>query len=437
LCLFQLNGNPKNDILFDILCYSVTDIRVNEILPPTSDSVKSIKYILDRYYYDWNTFEFKSHLDDFNDFFKISPVNEISSNNPEENQLTEVNVDPDSDTDSDFIEKKRDGFSVRAYMDFLLEYSFMYLPETDSGRDLDEIISVVMAELEEARIAEQLDMLENENSDFTEEDEEFFKLNKSEVNYAGKDSTLSAMEFDDEIFISQTDGDNLVKIASNTDETIREFYDSSYRLIRKENWKISTVEESKIKNLEEFTYKNQSNRPSKKVITTDDSKELFNYNLDGLCTSYKKYALVSVEETKKKSDESSSDGESTKNIKMNSYIVVKESWKYDSDKRIISTVKTSYTYDSDAYKKLTDTFEQKYVYTYNDEWEDISPDMEYYEDKILKQKVKYTKTPGTYVTQTYFDKDFAVKTYYKESKKVKEVFTANGEVWRVKEYEKE
>lgn len=352
----------KDNICFEILRYSLTQDCDRSILP---EPVKIPELVLffNRSYFDVESRRFYSYID------KYFPEEET-----------------------------------------VIESSGFYAAESDSGLWIDQ----VLFEMEEERLAAQIEALNEEGATLSKDLETSFEENQNpEIVFTQRDASLSAMEFEDEIFIVEKDDDKFIKISSNALETLREFYDSSYKLLLRENWEIKGVENSKLKTKEEFFYENGTLKPHKKILTSEKYIENFLYNTEGLTTSYKKYIV------REKGNK----------------LLEKQSWKYDSENRILSYIKTSYTYKDDTYKKLQDSFEQKKIYTYN-EWENIPPDEEYYEDKVLKQRTKYSQVEGTYTTQFFFENDFAIKTYYKNNEKLREVYTLKGEVWRVKEYEK-
>lgn len=357
------NIYSKDNICFEILRYSLTADCDKSVLPYAVQIPELTKFF-DRYFFDTETRKFTSYIEKYF---------------------------PDEES--------------------VIESSGLYSGETDSGDWLDQ----VLFEMEEERLAAQIEALNAEGEILSQTLLNTYgdDLNPETV-FTQKDSTLSSMEFENEVLVVEKNENGFIKITSNDKNTIREYYDLSYRLQVKETWEISSVENSKLSVKENFTYENESLKPSKKTVTSDEYQENFVYNSSGKTSSYRKYII----------------------LEKGNKLLEKQNWKFDSEDRIISHTKTAYTYKDKTYKKIEDTFEQKHTYIYNP-WEDIPPDEEYYEDKILKQRTKYSETAGTYTVQYFFDNDFSIKTYYKNHEKSREVYTLNGEVWRVKDYEKQ
>ena len=107
------------------------------------------------------------------------------------------------------------------------------------------------------------------------------------------------------------------------------------------------------------------------------------------------------------------------------------------DNSFIKEIKIQYTYDEE-YKNITDKFTKMTKFSPNGKSADgdvLPSDFEYYEDNVLKMKNKYSKVKGTYVSQVFFDDGYSVKSYFEKEKRIKDVYTINGEIKRVKNYE--
>lgn len=379
LFFFCENIFAENKPVFELIRFKLTDECDTDFIKVPYSKIKvpeDLLLIFNRNYYDWESFEFVSVMDKY---FH----NEMS----------------------------------------ILQLSGYYIPENDSVLWMEDFI----VSYQEEKIALEIENMdketEEENSEINEEIEKAVSDAVPEAIRRTKDKTLSDMNYTDEIFMPTRIGENFVTISSTDKETIREFYDKNYRITKKEYWKISTVADSSIKRIEEFEYSEDNFKPIKKSVTENSTKEVQSFDNSGNVTQKIKYFLYKVENEEKETDP-----------EYKIFIVEDRNWKYDSKNQVIEDKKTIYSYSED-YSKLEDTFEQKHVFVYNRD-ENIPADEEYYEDNVLKLKTKYSKVAGTYITNVYFDNNFTVRTYFENNVRVKEVFISNGEVLRVRNYEK-
>ena len=310
---------------------------------------------------------------------------------------------------------------------FLQLFNF-YSPALDDGKWVEEVI----AQIEEERIADELEVLEEFLSEYQIETEnpedksataelieqpelgaieKFFIEEKSGNVLRGKNDELKIYEFDDEIFLPQYSGGNLVNIHADGKSVERSFYDENYHLVKKEFWNIPTVQTAALEKTETVEYFEDSSVISRKSIETKDLIEIINYSKTAKILSVEKFA----------------------EIKEKNQILLKRKLSYDSEDRLVSDVLTEYFYKDKEYQELDYSFEKKYVYTFNEE--EIPPDFKYYENGVLKMLNKYSAVKGNYVSEIFFDAYFSVKTYYENDVRIKDVFFNNGRVMREKVYE--
>lgn len=290
-----------------------------------------------------------------------------------------------------------------------------YNPAEDTGNWVDQLL----IRLEEERIAEEISQMEEdlENGDIVPEidyAEEIEKVLSEEIpvkEITNNKEVLSFMEYSNEIFIPQKTAEGYLIIHSAGENTTRYFYDENYRVNTRESWKISGAANAELKQTETFEYNEETALISKKIITTKNTENILVYNDESLVSENYRYV---IHEDKK-------------------YLISKALIKYNEDKKVIEDVTRTFTYNSD-YTKRTDSFTKKYTYVYNED-EEIPPDFEYFEEGVLKMRNKYSIEKGTYTSQIFFEGGLAVKTYYEDSIRVKDVYTKNDEVIRVKEYE--
>ena len=215
---------------------------------------------------------------------------------------------------------------------------------------------------------------------------------------------LKLMEFDTESFMPVNKEDSSVLIHYSNNIAIRLFYDQLYRLVKKEYWKMDSVDAAKITGTEEYSYEDQAKDPYEKRIQTEKALFVSKINSDGLITRTEKYDLPK--------------GNKPLSLTL---------WTYDEKKRITSETLT----------QGSDTKKQVFDYKKSDEAgeeEDLPPDYKYYENGVLVTKTEYEKK-GLYSTTIYFDTSNSVRTEYEDYVKKRDVYYIDGVEKRVKIYE--
>ncbi len=327
----------------------------------------------------------------------------------------------------------------------------IYLPSEDDG----SWVEALLMRLEEERIAEQLaemedsrlnyELLEETLLDYEEQEaqkeelenkeaeeknpiELFFEQARQGKVLSGKNNEMRFFEFDNEILAPQYTDDGLVIVCSIDGNVIRNYYNPSYRIYKKEEWQIKSASDAKKLRTENFIYDETTEKIKNKEIYTSDSTEYVSYDENASPVLSKKYVLDKEKE----------------------YILMERSWTYDNQNRVTKDTQKDYTYKESDYKKKPEIFEKRYEYFYNDwpvnenteetgadnEQEEIPPDLKYYENNVLKIYYKYTFEKGKYFCWIYFDQNLSVKTYYEDSIKVRDEFFNNGTLFRTKTYEK-
>lgn len=326
-------------------------------------------------------------------------------------------------------------------------------------------VEPLLARLEEERIAEELarmeesyseyelenqEVPEEEKSDLTAEEEQQEELNPVEKFfeeagegrlYNGKNNQLQFYEFQNEILSPQKTSDGYVIIHSSDQNVLRYFYDFNYHLLKKEDWKIRSAQDSKIERTEEFVYDEETNKVIQKDITTDTAFESVTYNENSFPVLSKKYNI--------------------KDEKRN--LIQERKWTYNENNKVIEDLQKEYHYKNDDYSTSPELFTKRYEYKYyeieenkepkssaakegeegsenleeeNNKKDEIPPDLKYYENDLLKMQYNYTDVKGTYYTWIYFDESLSVKTNYKNDVKVSEEFYSGGRLMRKKVYDK-
>lgn len=286
--------------------------------------------------------------------------------------------------------------------------AFFFLTESAEAEEAADL-----SEKEEMRIAEELSHMEETASEY--------QLKEDEKIITGKNDQLSFYEFENEELVPQQTEEGLVVIHSSDGNIIRNFYDSNYRLIKKEEWNIKSASDSVKRKTENYIYSEESGRVIQKDIYTANTYEKVLYNPSSLPVSASCYAI-----SEKKN-----------------YILMERNWLYDDKNQLIKDVEKDYSYKNNDYKNKPVVLKKQYEYIYYDlvmEDKDgnntIPPDSKYYENDVLKMQNKYTPEKGTWYSWVFFDENLSVKTYYEKEFKVYEEFYNAGKLMRKKLYDK-
>ena len=306
----------------------------------------------------------------------------------------------------------------------LYDSAGFYSGECDNG----SWVEFLLFSMEEMRYGQEvLDLLETdvqEEIPQTPETEQETADNTPSVEKTLLDSygRLRILEFGNERFIPQSLLDSQVLVHFSDKNAVRYFYDQSHRLIKKQYWKMASVEDSTLTSTETYEYEDQSRNPRSKNIENDSARIVSFFDENGLVIKAEKYSK-----------------EDKENKKLSS-LINRTDWKYDDKKRITSQISVDYTYDKSG--KLKNKSEKKEIFYYNradkseesEENQKMPPDYELYEDGVLKMQTKY-ESKGNYSTLIVFEPGTSVTTYYEDYAKKKDVYIYNGTEKRVKYYE--
>ena len=306
----------------------------------------------------------------------------------------------------------------------LYDANGLYSGECDNGSWVD----FLLFSMEEMRYGQEvLELLETEVQEEMPENTESEQetadnLPSVEKTLVDSYGMLRILEFGNERFIPQSLLDSQVLVHFSDKNAVRYFYDQSHRLIKKQYWKMASVEDSKLTSTETYEYEDQSRNPRRKNIENDSARIVSFFDENGLVIKAEKYS--------KQDNESKKSGN----------LINRTEWKYDDKKRITNQISLDYTYDKSG--KIKNKSEKKEIFYYNkadnleesDENQKMPPDYELYEDGVLKIKTIY-ESKGVYSTMIVFEPGTSVTTYYEDYAKKKDVYIYNGTEKRVKYYE--
>ena len=224
---------------------------------------------------------------------------------------------------------------------------------------------------------------------------------------------LKIMEYNSEIFLPLSNKRNSVMVHFFGSRAVRYFYDSSYRLVKKEIWTIADIKDSKIEQTETYSYDEKSSNILKRENISGDKSALLEYDSEGNLIKAENYILK--------------DGEKLLNSK--------SAWTYDKNKRLIQEEKTENEYEGKVCIK-TRVKKEAYEYKANTE-KDGKENLlkyEYYEDGDLKIQTIYSGE-NSYSTSVYFERNYSVTSYYENDKKIRDVYYVDGVERRSRQYE--
>lgn len=288
----------------------------------------------------------------------------------------------------------------------------VYVNESDENNDLEEDNFVI-------------DMTNEESDSDNDEVQILSKI------LFDKNGNLKIHEFDSEKLNVSFVENQFEYTIVNEKDTVRLFYDENYRLSKKEKWEISDLETSRLFLVEKYLYSDSNETPSVITLFTENEKVESYYDNYGKKIREKKYiAKIENDSNTNNKNEDETKIDLIFYINNSDYKIEEETyWLYDEKNRVVEENTKFFN------KKDTTLSEKKLLLVYNDIDEITPPDSEYYENGILINSVKYF-TSDSYEQKIYFDDDFVVTTIYENYIKVRDVYSKNGSVIRVKNYEK-
>ncbi|MDD5930723.1 MAG: hypothetical protein PUC37_13055 [Spirochaetales bacterium] len=236
---------------------------------------------------------------------------------------------------------------------------------------------------------------------------EVFDLKPRSLEYSTETNGLVSMEFEGELFVPHKIPDGLEIVHSSNNDVTRFFYDNLLRITKKEIWNIRNSESYNAVKSVIYEYTAENFYPSKIINIENQSKDISIYDNEKNLLERKQYVTFKEKE----------------------FLILQEIYLYDSENRIINSKIQENNYSED-YKKITYKFLKEYRYSYNE----FGQNLEYYENSVLKNQIKYTGE-NEYYSQFYFDGGISISSYFKDSKKVYDKYMQNSKVIREVKYE--
>lgn len=259
---------------------------------------------------------------------------------------------------------------------------------------------------------------------------------------AQKANAQSIIRHKDEGEIFVTEKQNNVQIITNTDgkNLFRLFYDDLHRIVKKETWKIASIENSELTETETRLYEDGNLNPVQTTVSKKETEQIYFYNPDSSVKREENYQIItreikdknSISDSKTKTKDSETEENKTETLRV---IQNFKEWTYTKDGKLESVFFKGFDYDKDSYEKPLKTYTKKDVYRYHED-EEVPADYYFYEDGKLRMKTEYQDKISS-ISTMYFDQNSSIKTYSQNGKKIKEEISQNGKIIRVKNYETE
>ena len=224
---------------------------------------------------------------------------------------------------------------------------------------------------------------------------------------------LKIMEYNSEVFLPVSNKNNSVMVHLFGTRAVRYFYDSSFRLVKKEVWTITDIKDSKIDSREIYSYDDATGKLLRRESSSATKSAVLEYDTAGNLVRAENYILSNEEKL------------------LNS----RTDWTYDKQKRLVMEEKVENYYEG---KEIIKSISKKEVYGYRpgtekDGTENLSR-YEYYENGDLKIQTLYSGE-NSYSTSIYFERNYSVTSYYENNKKIRDVYFVDGIERRSKQYE--
>ncbi|MCR5062692.1 MAG: hypothetical protein K6A89_05350 [Treponema sp.] len=236
---------------------------------------------------------------------------------------------------------------------------------------------------------------------------EVFDLKPRSLEYSSESNGLVSMEFEGELFVPHRTSAGLEIVHSSNTDVTRFFYDNLLRITKKEVWQIRNAENYNAVRSVIYEYNAENFYPSKITNIENEFKDISLYDNSKNLLERKKYVTFKEKE----------------------FLILQEKYLYDEENRIINSIIQENNYSED-YKKISYKFLKEYRYSYND----FGQNLEYYENSVLKNQIKYTGE-NEYYSQVYFDGGISISSFFRDSKKVYDKYIQNSKVIREVKYE--
>ena len=224
---------------------------------------------------------------------------------------------------------------------------------------------------------------------------------------------LKIMEYNSEVFLPISNKNNSVMVHFFGKRAVRYFYDNSCRLVKKEIWTITDIQNSKIDSSESYLYDEKTGNIIKRENVSAQKNAVLEYDAAGNLIKAENYILD----------------------KENKLLNSRTTWAYDKNKRLIREEKLENQYDGE---NIIKSMTKKEVYEYKEGTEKDGTEnllkYEYYENGEMKIQTVYSGE-NSYSTSIYFERNYMVTSYYENNKKVRDVYYVDGIERRSKQYE--
>lgn len=250
-------------------------------------------------------------------------------------------------------------------------YEDFYCPDYDDAAWVESIVEQTFEEIAALQIDELMEIESIIKSPYSVSSNEVEFVEKR---FADTNRRLKAMEYGEEVFIPVEKSNELIFINKYKNHVVRDFYNTDYKLYKKEIWDMSQQGSEKKVLTQEFFY-GEGNKPIRQINTSEGKKAEYY-------------------------------------------------WQFDDKGRV--TLEQETILEKGIYTSKTQ------IYTFNAD-DEIPANYEYWENNEIKIKTIYSDKTH-YTNQVFFEEDFSVITEYENGEKKKETYIQDNEVVREREY---
>ena len=262
-----------------------------------------------------------------------------------------------------------------------------------------------------------------------------------EFTYIKNDGNIRRFSYDGEQFTSWKENENTILVNYYGEKLIRKKFDSLYRLIKSENFTISSsAKNSVLEKSTEYDYREDSTMPFRSVEDDFSSKRRICNEYDEMGRSvmlleshYEEREIKSKEKSKEQASEKT-DKPKTETLLLDDK---KTSRVYDEKGRAVQQEIITWTYKktfSGRFSRNQRSVKTVFDYSSVTDENNFPPDLKFYENGELHLERKYSG-PNSYSEKLYFEDGFSVEVLYENSVKTTEIIYINGKEQRRREFD--
>lgn len=256
-----------------------------------------------------------------------------------------------------------------------------------------------------------------------------------EFSYTKNDGNLRRFSYDGEQFTAWKEGENTILVNFYGEKLIRKQFDSLYRLIKTEKFKIAgSAKNITLENSIEYNYIGEATLPSQSIEDQFDSKKRSINKFDENGRSISLLESHYEEREIKSKGKKKSEKPETETVLLDDK---KTSRTYDEKGRLLMQEVVTWTYKktfSGKFNRNERSVKSEYDYSSVTDENKNPPDLKFYENGELHLERAYTNS-NSYSEKLYFEDGFSVEVVYENGVKKTEIICINGKEQRRREFE--